>query len=108
MNNNVISLYTNNQYTYNINNNTSKSFKMSYKKMSNNISFKAKDKKNIFNDLLHGFQSMPIVKNYINWCKNKWNKLDDAFVSLANTKPMKKIINWASKKLKIFIFYKCH
>ena len=46
MNNNVISLYTNNQYTYNINNNTSKSFKMSYKKMSNNISFKAKDKKN--------------------------------------------------------------
>lgn len=99
MNNNVISLYTNNQYTYNINNNTSKSFKMSYKKMSNNISFKAKDKKNIFNDLLHGFQSMPIVKNYINWCKNKWNKLDDAFVSLANTKHMKKIINWASKKM---------
>lgn len=99
MSNNTISLYTNNQYNYNKNNNISEYYNKAHIKKHNNISFKAKDNKNVFDKFLDGFQSMPIVKNYINWCKNKWNKLDDGFISLANTKPMKKIINWASKKL---------
>lgn len=99
MNNSVINSFINNQYAYNNKNNNAVKYDRRFYNQNNTISFKAKNDKHIFNKLLDGFQSLPGVKNYINWCKNKWNKLDDAFASLANTKPMKKIINWASKEL---------
>ncbi|OLA95120.1 MAG: hypothetical protein BHW64_00200 [Candidatus Melainabacteria bacterium LEY3_CP_29_8] len=99
MNNNIVTPNINNQYTYKINNNASKFDKRLYNKTNNTISFKATNDKNIFNKFIDWFQSIPGINNYVCWCKNKWNKLDDGFAFLADTKPMKKIVNWAAKKL---------
>ena len=94
MNNNVLNIYNNNSYTYKKNNyNFSKNISI-----IPNISFKAKADKSFFTRLLDGFQSLPGVSHYVNWCKNKWNKLDELFCSLADTKGMKKLVNWATKK----------
>ena len=92
MNNNVLNIYNNNSYTYNFSKNISIIPKQT------NISFKAKADKSFFTRLLDGFQSLPGVSHYVNWCKNKWNKLDELFCSLADTKGMKKLVNWATKK----------
>ncbi len=97
MNNNVLNIYNNNSYTYKKNNyNFSKNISIIPKQT--NISFKAKADKSFFTRLLDGFQSLPGVSHYVNWCKNKWNKLDELFCSLADTKGMKKLVNWATKK----------
>lgn len=97
MNNNVLNIYNNNSYTYKKNNyNFSKNISIIPKQ--SNISFKAKTDDSFFTRLLDGFQSLPGVSHYVNWCKNKWNKLDELFCSLADTKGMKKLVNWANKK----------
>lgn len=97
MNNNVLNIYNNNSYTYKKNNyNFSKNISIIPKQT--NISFKAKTDDSFFTRLLDGFQSLPGVSHYVNWCKNKWNKLDELFCSLADTKGMKKLVNWATKK----------
>ena len=97
MNNNVLNIYNNNSYTY-MKNNYNFSKNISIIPKQTNISFKAKADKSFFTRLLDGFQSLPGVSHYVNWCKNKWNKLDELFCSLADTKGMKKLVNWATKK----------
>lgn len=97
MNNNVLNIYNNNSYIYKKNNYTFVKMRQTLPKQTN-LSFKGKTDKSFFTRLLDGFQSLPGISNYVNWCKNKWNKLDELFCSLADTKGMKKLINWASKK----------
>ena len=68
MNNNVLNIYNNNSYTYKKNNyNFSKNISIIPKQT--NISFKAKADKSFFTRLLDGFQSLPGVSHYVNWCK---------------------------------------
>lgn len=97
MNNNVLNIYNNNSYIYKKNNYKFVKMRQTLPKQTN-LSFKGKTDKSFFTRLLDGFQSLPGISNYVNWCKNKWNKLDELFCSLADTKGMKKLINWASKK----------
>lgn len=99
MNNNIVTPKLNNKFTYKINN-TSKYVGRHYNKINNNISFKADTDKNIFTQFIDWFQSIPGISWYVDCCKNKWTKLDDGFAFLADTKPMKAIVNWAAKKSK--------
>lgn len=99
MKSNIINPYKNNQYIFKKNNNQNIINKYTSLE-KNNISFKGKvEEKSLFTKILEGFQSLPGINIYVDWCKNKWNKLDNMFASLADSKPMRKIVNWASKKL---------
>ncbi len=97
MNNNILNIYNNNSYIYKKNNYKFAKPGQTMPKQTN-VSFKGKTDKSFFTRLLDGFQSLPGISHYVNWCKNKWNKLDELFCSLADTKGMKKLVNWASKK----------
>ena len=95
--NNILNIYNNNSYIYKKNNYKFAKPRQTMPKQTN-VSFKGKTDKSFFTRLLDGFQSLPGISHYVNWCKNKWNKLDELFCSLADTKGMKKLVNWASKK----------